>query len=96
MWIGSDKGKGFHKFASGASLALPVWADFTKSYYKKGSPGDFKRPEGITELKIDPKFGTIDRNGIPMFFLKGSEPETENSTLKSVSHAGSYRNYYDQ
>ena len=96
VWVGADKGKGFHKFASGASLALLIWADYTKSVLRDQSIGSFPSPQGFVELKIDPKFGTIDRNGIPMFFLEGSEPVSSTSTLKKVTHAGSYRNYFDQ
>ena len=96
VWVGSDKGKGYHKFASGASLALPIWADYTKTVIQNGDIGKFPNPEGIVERKVDPKFGTVDKNGISMFFLEGSEPSSETSTLKKVTHAGSYRSYFDQ
>ena len=96
VWVGSDKGKGYHKFASGASLALPIWADYTKTVLQNGDIGKFPNPEGIVERKVDPKFGTVDKNGISMFFLEGSEPSSETSTLKKVTHAGSYRSYFDQ
>ena len=42
------------------------------------------------------EFGTVDKNGISMFFLEGSEPSSETSTLKKVTHAGSYKSYFDQ
>ena len=91
-----ELGVRYHKLASGASLALPIWAEYTKAVLQDREIGEFPSPEGIVDLKIDPKFGTVDKNGISMFFLEGSEPSSETSTLKKVTHAGSYRSYFDQ
>jgi penicillin-binding protein 1A len=92
-WVGNDESNGLFN-TSGAQAAMPIWADFIASLPVEMRP-PFAMPENIVSAKVSDQFGYLDENGIPMYFIKGTEPKRKMSNLKTVSKSGSYRNVFE-
>jgi len=83
VWTGTDLPARLG--LSGATDALPVWAEFARSVEpppgaREGLEGDaaWPRPEGVVSVRIDPASGLRARAGCPEsrteLFLAGTEP----------------------
>jgi penicillin-binding protein 1B len=63
---------------TGASAAVPIWADFIKQATAGLPPSDFVVPPGILFIKINPRTGLISTircpDGIDEAFIKGTQP----------------------
>lgn len=78
VWIGYDNNKDIG--LTGGETAAPIWADFmTKALtYRPDLGGDFREPEGIEKIDIDPATGLPPvSEGVSTrteFFLPGTRP----------------------
>ena len=93
VWVGSDDFKSLGPSASGAHLALPVWANYVSKEVKDFYLKPFEENPDLIELKIDPKHGFLSENGIPMWFEKDNLPEKTKSALDFFSKKSLYRSY---
>ncbi len=67
VWVGFDKKKS--TFSSGASAAMPIWADLINNIPMYITKRDFPVPEGVCYAKVCKKSGKIS--------VKGACPDTE-------------------
>lgn len=78
VWIGfDDMRRSLGQDEVGGKIAAPIWANFMKTQSVDGE--DFKQPEGIIKLFIDPLIGTLTNNveiGIWEYFKIGTEPKS--------------------
>ncbi|USN47310.1 MAG: PBP1A family penicillin-binding protein [Pseudobdellovibrionaceae bacterium] len=81
VWVGYDDNTPHG--LTGASGALPIWAEFMKSYATRYPPEDFKWPEGTTQYFYSPNdlqmvVPNLEENelkqDIPLIFRTGNEP----------------------
>jgi penicillin-binding protein 1A len=96
VWLGTDDPAGFTEEIAASTLALPLWADFMQKVATVKMPDPTEVPDGIVSEKVNPHFGNLDPNGIPMFFLEGQTPTQKQSSFKAISRSGSYRNLFDR
>jgi membrane carboxypeptidase/penicillin-binding protein len=60
IWIGFDQPQPIQNRASGGLLAAPVWGRAMRQVYaERPDPGDWPRPTGVVEAKVDPASGMI-------------------------------------
>lgn len=95
VWVGSDESLPLARYATGSSLALPIWDRFMNRAipYRKSKP--IIAPKRIVSKVIHPLYGHLDRAGIKMYFIEGSEPTRDSSDLQTVSKFGKYRSIFD-
>lgn len=81
VWTGTDLPTGLG--ISGASAAVPVWADFMAAASPRPPKGvePWPMPADVSELQVDPSSGMKARSGCPQkrreVFLAGTEPPAE-------------------
>ncbi len=77
-WVGYDDGKGLGAGEFGGRTALPAWVSFMKVATNGKPKVDFPRPQGVVNVKIDPKSGKLPYEGqtdaIDEVFLQGTDP----------------------
>ena len=77
VWVGFDEPRSLGLPASVA--ALPIWARFLKEVTGGKVRGEFKPPDQIARVAIDPVSGDRSVSGCPRtqdeYFLLGTEPE---------------------
>jgi penicillin-binding protein 1B len=82
VWIGFDDGTPMK--GTGASAALPIWAELMKNIPEYLSGGWFRRPEGVIDRVVCSESGLLAHQGCPEpineVFLEGLEP-TEYCTI---------------
>jgi len=78
VWTGFDDAVSLGKREQGATAALPAWIAFMKAAHAARKPSDWKRPDGVTELVIDPRSGLLpydeQEDTIAEIFVQGTEP----------------------
>jgi penicillin-binding protein 1B len=78
VWIGFDDNRELN--LAGSRSALPIWAEFMKRavQIRRLNGEDFKMPDGIVEVEIDPSTGLLATERCLQrekeFFIKGTEP----------------------
>jgi penicillin-binding protein 1B len=75
VWVGFDDGQSLG--LSGASAALPIFADVLESARGKAAGSRFARPPGVVEVEIDPHTGlraSAACPGAPELFLADTAP----------------------
>jgi penicillin-binding protein 1A len=79
VWIGYDDQRSLGSGETGANAALPVWLDFMSAAAQYYPPEDFKVPDGIVFVPIDPKTGRRTSENAPgaitEAFISGTEPK---------------------
>jgi len=80
VWVGFDNGDPIH--ATGATAALPIWADLMNAIPQHVSGGWFRMPPGVVKKTVCCESGKpAVANGCPdtmeEFFLEGHVPQTE-------------------
>jgi len=99
VWVGTDANKGIPGNLGGGKLALPIFNDFMEKTLPLYPSREYRVPQELVELKVDPFTGKTDDNGMNMSFLSGLEPEetNEQSTLRWVKGVGkgNYRELYE-
>ncbi len=77
-WVGYDDGKPLGGAEAGGSTALPAWIAFMKAAHEGKPRGEFPRPGGLVEAKIDKRTGKLaypgDEDTLTELFLAGTEP----------------------
>lgn len=96
VWTGVDKEKGFQDKVSASSLALPIWSKYIRTVSPDRPKQEFNIAPGLVVKKIHPKYGFLDEEGIPMYFVEGEEPAEDESNLKVISRSGSYRGIFNR
>ena len=77
VWIGFDKRRSLGERQTGGRVAAPIWLEFMHAATQDLPMRDFKIPEGITIMYIDPRTGLRARPGGPSLlecFRRGTEP----------------------
>jgi penicillin-binding protein 1A len=79
-WVGyDDYVQPMGRYEQGGRAALPLWVSYMKRAIKKEPKRDFKAPEGIVFVRIDPKTGLRARDDSPAgvfeAFIEGTEPK---------------------
>jgi membrane carboxypeptidase/penicillin-binding protein len=76
VWVGYDRGRAIR--SSEAHQAAPIFAKFTEAALQGRPPADFRMPEGVVSVYIDPESGMRAAPGCPKpvleTFLSGTEP----------------------
>ena len=94
VWTGRDIPT--RSAMTGASHALPIWAEFVSAavYTPATGPDPWPRPATIVVVDVDPQTGLKARSGCPArnaeYFLPGSEP-TEDCPLHSGGVVGWFK-----
>ena len=78
VWVGFDEKKPLGKGEAGGRSASPIWLKFMQEALKEIPSSDFKVPEGIVFVQIDPKTGKLAsdkmQTGVFEAFLEGTQP----------------------
>ncbi len=76
VWVGFDNADSIE--STGASAALPIWADLINAIPQHRSDMEFKVPEGVEKIRVCPVTGLIAVDGCPepteVYFLAGNSP----------------------
>jgi penicillin-binding protein 1A len=94
VWAGVDDNSPMRRPASGASVALPLWTTYTEKTSQFRPPVPFRYDPKVRATRIDPKFGHKDYNGIPMYFVRGTEPKRRTSDFKQSATTGGHRDLF--
>jgi penicillin-binding protein 1A len=86
VWIGFDEKKSLGGAEQGALAALPIWAEFMRTYIDarpdKDSPPDFEAPGNIVFLPVEKHSGAIVMSDTPgairEAFIAGTQPGAAN------------------
>jgi len=87
VWVGYDVKKSMGKHMAGSRVALPIWIDYMKVVTKMYPNDDFELPPEDIIVKINPKdlvLADETCEGIPMVFVKGTEPHITCSDLNAI------------
>lgn len=80
VWVGNNDYTPMNQaIASGATGASPIWHNLMTMALKGKPNEEFKKPDNIIALQIDPLAGMLPKDGQPTrsdFFIKGTEPTT--------------------
>ncbi len=79
VWVGMDDHTVIGVYETGSRAASPIWLQFMKEALKVVPPAEFRKPEGVTMVKIDAYTGLLptqycEEDIIEEAFVKGSEP----------------------
>ncbi|MFX3625180.1 MAG: transglycosylase domain-containing protein [Ectobacillus sp.] len=77
VWVGYDEGKNITNPAE-QRYSKDIWAEVMEKGLEDRPKKDFKKPDGVVALNINPENGKIASKGCPvsvkMYFVKGTEP----------------------
>jgi penicillin-binding protein 1A len=79
-WVGMDDHEPLGPGETGGKAALPLWLAFMKVAHQGLPPTDFKVPEGVVQVRIDPQTGLLAGKAVPgrnEYFLAGTQPTEE-------------------
>ncbi len=79
-WVGFDDHDPLGGGETGGRAALPLWLGFMREAHKSLPPRDFVVPEGVKQVRIDPRTGKLAGGSVPgraEWFLEGTEPTEE-------------------
>ncbi len=79
-WVGFDDHAPIGPGETGGKAALPLWLGFMRAAHQGRPPRDFAVPEGVTQVRIDPRTGKLAGAAVPgraEYFLAGTEPTEE-------------------
>ncbi len=74
VYIGYDNNTPMGRMETGGRAALPVFVKYRQAVDPLYPPDDFKAPEGIHFLSIDPNTGYPGSSGVSLPFIAGTEP----------------------
>jgi penicillin-binding protein 1A len=79
-WAGFDDNRPLGYGETGGKTALPMWIDFMEQAIPKYGSGEFRVPEGITQVMINKETGKVLTPGSPAGFMEafveGSDPQS--------------------
>lgn len=79
-WVGFDDHEPIGPGETGGKAALPVWLGFMRVAHQGLPPREFVVPEGVKQVRIDPRTGKLAGGSVPgraEWFLDGTEPTEE-------------------
>lgn len=79
-WVGFDDHEPIGPGETGGKAALPIWLGFMRAAHQGKPPREFPVPEGVKQVRIDPRTGKLAGNAVPgrnEWFLEGTEPTEE-------------------
>ncbi len=79
-WVGFDDHEPIGPGETGGKAALPVWLGFMRAAHLGLPPREFPVPEGVKQVRIDPRTGKLAGGSVPgrnEWFLEGTEPTEE-------------------
>lgn len=94
VYVGLDTPASLGKRETGASVALPIWTDFMEAALKGTPDIPFRRPNGVSLIKIDAQTGLLPGPDTPSSriiyeaFRVGNEPRSSSVAAPSVSPDG--------
>ncbi|TBR22648.1 PBP1A family penicillin-binding protein [bacterium] len=100
VWSGEDKPAPLRQ--TGASGAMPVWAEFMAAALPPDlrapdAPDPWPRPEGLVTAEVDPSSGQLAHEGCPTrreeLFLEGTKP-SEDCALHKKGMFGRLRDFF--
>ncbi len=88
-WVGFDQNSPLGKREFGGSAALPIWINFMRTALANSPDRNRPIPEGIINVRIDPKTGLLARPGqsdaIFEYFRAENVPASSNSAQRARS-----------
>ena len=94
VWLGKDDFSPNSKHTFGATVALPVWAEFMATVTKPSLRRDFPIPTGVVAARVNPRYGHLDASGIRMYFLVGRAPTRKHSPYEALSKNPDFRGFF--
>lgn len=83
VWVGYDQERSLGAGGSGGQAAAPIWAEFMQKAVLGLPVEDFKAPDNISFVLINPRSGKLAKEGTPgamlECFIKGTEPYSYDS-----------------
>ena len=79
-WVGFDDHEPIGPGETGGKAALPLWLGFMRAAHQGLPPREFPVPEGVKQVRIDPRTGKLAGASVPgraEWFLEGTEPTEE-------------------
>jgi penicillin-binding protein 1A len=79
-WVGFDDHDPIGSGETGGKAALPIWLGFMRVAHQGLPPREFPVPEGVKQVRIDPRTGKLAGSSVPgrnEWFLTGTEPTEE-------------------
>jgi penicillin-binding protein 1A len=99
VWVGHDQPKNLGKRESGGRVAAPVWLQYMKGTYPKGSRKDFSMPSGIVFSRIDTKTGLLATRSSSKTrlecFAEGTEPTDFSPEERDQDEADFFKEEFD-
>lgn len=83
-WVGFDDHDPIGPGETGGKAALPLWLGFMREAEKSLPSREFPVPEGVTQVRIDPRTGKLAGKSVPgrlEWFLSGTEPVEETQAV---------------
>ncbi|MDD2581474.1 MAG: PBP1A family penicillin-binding protein [Desulfuromonadaceae bacterium] len=78
VWVGYDQERSLGSAGTGGQAAAPIWGDFMQKAIMSLPAEDFEAPENVSFVLINPRTGTLAKEGTPgavmECFIKGTEP----------------------
>ncbi|MYL62409.1 PBP1A family penicillin-binding protein [Bacillus hwajinpoensis] len=77
VWVGYDKGETLNHRNDG-SYTKKIWANFIEEALAEEEATDFKKPENVVGIEVDPQTGLIATDNCPVkrltYYIEGTEP----------------------
>ncbi|MCA0170535.1 transglycosylase domain-containing protein [Bacillus sp. RAR_GA_16] len=77
VWVGYDKGETLNHRNDGV-YTKKIWANFIEEALAKEKAADFKKPENVIGIEVDPQTGLIATENCPVkrltYYIEGTEP----------------------
>lgn len=95
-WMGHDKQLPYKGYISASNTATPLWARFAQKSQKILKTKRLSEPSKVKVATVSPKFGHLDENGIPMYFVSDLYPEKDYSDLIKLEQGKNIRMDFDE
>ena len=82
IYVGYDGPVSLGKYETGASAALPIFYDFMKDALQDVPDSDFRIPQGIKLVRINPKTGKLSEPGDETVIIEAIKPDYSFDTSK--------------
>ncbi len=90
VWVGKDKDEPLGHNETGSRAAIPIWLDYMKAATEGKPIKDFRVPDDVVYVKIDPETGSAADFEQPSaefeVFLEDNPPEKAKSELNHLTH----------
>lgn len=90
VWVGFDQPAAIGRDATGARLAVPIWAEFMRHAHRRTKPAEFKVPGGIQQVELCRVSYQQPVDGCPKYLEAFKEGDEQPSRLCPI-HKGSLR-----